>query len=198
MGPGTVAWEQVCGAMERQVATLVRMVDDLMDVARTGQGKLRLQTEKMDLRAAAEMAAEAVRPVCEAAAHSLTVRLPPEPLGVAADLTRLTQVLTNLLTNATKYTPPGGHIELAVAVEEGKAVVRVRDNGVGIPAELLPRVFDLFTQADQSLDRAQGGLGIGLALVKRLVEAHGGTVEANSDGPGTGSEFVVRLPLAGE
>jgi signal transduction histidine kinase len=166
-------------------------------VARTGQGKLRLVTSTVDLRGAVEAAAETARPACEAAGHRLAVRLPPDPVRVEADLTRLTQVLTNLLTNAAKYTPAGGDIGLEVAVEGAEVVVRVRDTGVGIPADMLPRLFDLFAQMDHSLDRAQGGLGIGLALVKRLVEMHGGTVEANSEGPGAGSEFVVRLPLAG-
>jgi signal transduction histidine kinase len=196
-GPGTAGWAEVCGLMERQVANLVRMVDDLMDVARTGRGKLRLKAEKLDLRAAAEAAAETAGPVCQAAGHRLHVHLPGGPVHVEADQTRLVQVLTNLLANAAKYTPAGGDINLVVAVAERTAVVRVKDGGVGISAEMLPKVFDLFAQADRSLDQAQGGLGIGLALVKRLVEMHGGTVEAKSDGPGTGSEFVVRLPLTG-
>src|SRR5207302_6883035 len=121
--------------------------------------------------------------------------LPPEPVPVQGDVTRLVQVLANLLTNAAKYTPDGGHVDVTVARDDGEAVVRVQDDGVGISAELLPRVFDLFIQGDRSLARSEGGLGIGLTLVKRLVELHGGTIEVHSDGPGKGSEFTVRLPV---
>jgi CheY-like chemotaxis protein len=148
-----------------------------------------------------EQAVEAVRPLIDQAGHRLAVDLPPVPVNLEGDKARLTQVLTNLLNNAAKYSDPGAMVSLGVEVEPPQgapatAVVRVRDTGIGIPADLLPRVFDLFTQANRSLDRSQGGLGVGLTLVRRLVEMHGGTVEARSAGPGQGSEFLVRLPVA--
>jgi CheY-like chemotaxis protein len=147
---------------------------------------------------AVRRAVETAQPVIDALGHDLTVDLPAEPLPVCGDLVRLSQVFSNLLNNAAKYTEEGGQIWLTARREGGAAVVSVRDTGVGIRADVLPRVFDLFTQADGTLQRAQGGLGIGLTLVRRLVELHGGTVEAHSAGPGRGSEFVVRLPLVGE
>jgi CheY-like chemotaxis protein len=140
-------------------------------------------------------AVESSRPLIEAAGHDLAVALPPEPAVVEADPTRLAQAFLNLLNNAAKYTPPGGRIRLTADVQGGEAVVRVRDTGVGIPAAMLPHIFELFTQVDRSLERSQGGLGVGLTLVRRLVEMHGGSVEARSEGPGQGSEFVVRLPV---
>ena len=149
---------------------------------------------RLDVAAVVAAAVETSRPLIDARRHELTVTLPPEPLWVTADPARLAQVLANLLNNAAKYTEEGGRIDLAVERDGGEAVFRVRDTGVGIAAEMLPRVFDLFTQIDRSLDRSEGGLGIGLTLVHRLVEMHGGTVQAFSAGPGRGSEFVVRLP----
>lgn len=139
-------------------------------------------------------AAESVRPLAEARQHNFTVLLPSEPVMLAADPTRLEQVLVNLLNNAVKYTKPGGHISVTAERVGEEAVIRVRDSGMGIPADLLPNIFDLFTQAQRTLDRSDGGLGIGLTMVKRLVELHGGGVEAHSPGPNQGSEFVVRLP----
>jgi signal transduction histidine kinase len=184
--------------IDRQVKHLVRLVDDLLDVSRITRGKVRLQLEPLSLAAVVAEAVEASNPEIQAREHRLEVALPPGPVWVQGDATRLAQVVTNLLNNAAKYTDPGGRIGLTVGQEESTAVVRVRDNGVGIPGEMLSTVFNLFTQADRSLDRSQGGLGIGLTLVKRLVEMHGGSVEARSAGTGQGSEFVVRLPaLAG-
>jgi PAS domain S-box-containing protein len=184
--------------IDRQVAHLARLVDDLLDVSRITSGRISLQKEPMALTPVVAAATEASRPLIEARKHTLETVLPDEPLLIEGDLTRLSQVVLNLLNNAAKYTPEGGHIRLAVAQEGGEVVIRVRDTGIGIPADLLPKIFDIFTQGDRSLDRPEGGLGIGLTLVRRLVQMHGGSVEAHSDGPGHGSEFVVRLPpLAG-
>ena len=184
--------------IDRQVTLLTRMVDDLLDVSRIESGKISLRREPVDLALVVESAVDAARPLVQARRHSLEIIVPGEPLRVSGDLTRLVQVVLNLLTNAAKYTPEGGQIRLAVAREGEAVAIRVRDTGLGIPADLLPRVFDLFTQGDRSLERSEGGLGIGLALVRHLVERHGGTVEAHSDGAGRGSELVVRLPpLAG-
>jgi signal transduction histidine kinase/DNA-binding response OmpR family regulator len=180
--------------IDRQVKHLVRLVDDLLDVSRITCGKVRLQLEPVPLAAIVAEAVEASNPEIEAREHLLEVIVPPEAVWVQGDATRLAQVVTNLLNNAAKYTDPGGRIWLTVGQEDEAAVVRVRDTGVGIPPEMLSTVFNLFTQADRSLDRSQGGLGIGLTLVKRLVEMHGGSVEAHSAGAGRGSEFVVRLP----
>jgi len=182
--------------IDRQVTHLTRLVDDLLDVSRLHNGKITLKKEPVDLALVVESAVDSSRPLVQARQHALEVLLPDEPLRVEGDLTRLVQVVLNLLTNAAKYTPEGGHIRVAVAREGEEATIRVRDDGVGvgIPADLLPRVFDLFTQGDRSPERSEGGLGIGLALVQSLVERHGGTVEARSDGAGRGSELVVRLP----
>ncbi len=185
--------------MERQVVLLVRMIDDLLDVARITSGKLGLQRAKMDLRSAVEMAIEACQPLLDSASHQLLTRLPATPLWVDADMTRLAQAIGNLLNNAAKYTPDGGRIELDMEEEAGEAVVRVRDNGAGVSADMLPDVFTMFTQDRQTLVRSQGGLGIGLSLVHRLLELHGGSVSAHSEGPGRGSSFTLRLPaLAAE
>jgi PAS domain S-box-containing protein len=181
--------------MTRQVSHLVRLIDDLMDVSRITRGKIELRRERMDLAAAVHSAVEISRPHVVSGRHELTVTLPDRPVRVLADPARLAQALANLLNNATKYTEPGGRIVLVAGVDGDQAVVRVRDTGVGIPADMLPRVFDLFVQVPSSLAHSQGGMGIGLTLVKRLVEMHGGAVESYSDGPGRGSEFVVRLPL---
>jgi len=180
--------------IERQVQHLTRLVDDLLEVSRITSGKIKLQKEPADVAAAVARAVETSQPLIEGRGHRLTVRLPDRPVVVEGDVTRLAQVLANLLNNAVKYTPDGGHIGVTVEAAGGEAVVRVRDTGMGIPPELLPNLFELFTQGDRSLARAEGGLGIGLTLVKRLVEMHGGRVEASSAGPGKGSEFVVRLP----
>jgi PAS domain S-box-containing protein len=181
--------------IDRQVQQMTRLVDDLLDVSRISQGKFTLRRERVELTAVVSVAVEASRPLIEKWGHELTVTIPPEPMLLDADPARLSQVLLNLLNNAAKYTKQGGHIGLTAECDGGAVVLRVTDTGIGIPAEMLPRVFEMFTQVDDSLDRAQGGLGIGLTLVQRLVELHGGTVAAHSAGPGQGSEFVVRLPL---
>jgi CheY-like chemotaxis protein/two-component sensor histidine kinase len=164
-------------------------------VSRITRGKIELRKQRTDLTSVLRHAIETAQPTIAAGGHRLDVRLPGEPLTLEADPVRLAQVFTNLLNNAAKYTEQGGVISLVAGREGDEAVVTVRDSGVGIPREMLPRVFDLFTQIDRTLGRAQGGLGIGLALVKRLVELHGGAVEAHSDGLGRGSAFVVRLRL---
>ena len=181
--------------MERQLGHMIHLVDDLLDASRISQGKLELRKERAELTAILNHAVETSRPVIEAAGHELTVSLPREPVFVDADVTRLAQVFANLLNNAAKYSEPPGHIWLAADRQGSDAVVSVKDAGVGIPPEMLSRIFELFTQVDQSLERSQGGLGIGLTLVRRLVDMHGGSVEARSEGRGKGSEFVVRLPI---
>jgi PAS domain S-box-containing protein len=186
--------DRVQEMMEQQVHHLTRLVDDLLDVSRITRGKIVLRKETVDLAAGVGHAVETVRPLLDSQHHTLTVSMPPEAVHLEADPTRLEQILVNLLNNAAKYTRPGGHVSLTVESANGTAVIRIRDTGVGMSADLLPKVFDLFTQADRTLDRSQGGLGIGLTLVHRLVQLHGGSVEAHSEGPGQGSEFVVRLP----
>jgi signal transduction histidine kinase len=180
--------------IDRQVQHLARLVDDLLDVSRITRDKIQLQAEAVDLAEVVARALETSRPLLDAHNQELTVTLSPEPLLVHGDRVRLAQVLGNLLNNAAKFTAHGGRVWLKVTREDDDAVLHVRDNGVGIPADMLFAVFDLFTQVDRSLDRSQGGLGIGLTLVKRLVELHGGRVQAFSPGPNQGSEFVVRLP----
>jgi signal transduction histidine kinase/DNA-binding response OmpR family regulator len=188
----TLGWAN--DVMSRQIEQLVRLVDDLLDVSRISGGKIQLRIEPIDAATVVTRAVETSRPSIDARQHVLNVRLPSEPLCVNADLVRLAQVLSNLLNNAAKFTQERGAIDLEVERVHGLAVFRVRDNGMGIPTEKLSSIFDLFTQVDQSLDRSQGGLGVGLALVRRLVEEHGGTVSASSEGIGSGSEFVIRLP----
>ena len=178
----------------RQVDHLVRLVDDLLDISRITGGKIQLQIEPVDARTVVDRAVETSRPLIDARRHTLDVRVPSQPLPVKADPVRLAQVLANLLNNAAKYTEEGGKIDLELVRSGSEAVFRVRDNGVGISSEKLSAIFELFTQVDRSLDRAQGGLGIGLTLVRKLIEMHGGTVEAKSEGANRGSEFVVRLP----
>ncbi len=183
--------------IRRQIQHLVRMVDDLLDVSRITQGKIELRRRRLDLAEVLRHATEASRPLAEAKEQTLKVELPAAPLPLDGDATRLEQVISNLLRNAMKFTENRGHIEIAARREGDEAVVRVRDDGIGIPADLLPRVFDLFAQGEQGLDRSGAGLGIGLTLVRSLVGMHGGRVEARSEGPGKGSEFEVRLPLSG-
>jgi PAS domain S-box-containing protein len=180
--------------IERQVGQLVRLVDDLLEVSRISTGRIHLQRAQLDMRAIVECSVETGRPLIEQRRHALAVRLPPSPIWIDGDSTRLEQVVVNLLNNAAKYTDEGGHIWLDLQQEGNEAVLQVRDSGVGISPELLPHIFDLFTQAERSLARSQGGLGIGLALVQRLVKMHGGKV-ATSSALGQGSEFVVRLPV---
>ena len=179
----------------RQARRMTRIVDDLLDVSRVTQGKISLQRERLDVAAIVGNAADVSRAAMTARGHRFEVRVPGTPLPVSGDAVRLGQVFENLLSNAAKYTPPGGDVTVVVERDNADAVVRVRDTGVGISADVLPRIFDLFVQADTTLDRAEGGLGIGLTLVERLIRMHGGGVEAHSDGPGLGSEFRVRLPL---
>jgi PAS domain S-box-containing protein len=186
--------ERVKSIMEQQVRNLTRLVDDLLDVSRITRGTIQLQKEKIDLAAVVGHAVESVRPLIELERHELLVSLPQEPVHLEADPTRLEQILTNLLHNAAKFTEAGGQIWLTAQRDNAEVVVCVRDTGIGIAPELLPSIFDMFTQAGRTLDRSQGGLGIGLALVRRLVELHGGSVRAHSNGPGKGSEFVVRVP----
>jgi PAS domain S-box-containing protein len=183
------------GTLDRQSRQLVRLIDDLLDVGRFTRGKLELRRERVELAGIVEQAVEACRPLAHDARHELVVTLPPGPIVLHADAARLAQVFGNLLTNACKYTEPGGHVALDVRRDGLDVLVAVRDDGVGISPEMLPAVFELFTQVDRTLERSQGGLGIGLTLVKRLVEMHDGSVTARSDGPGRGSEFTVRLPM---
>jgi PAS domain S-box-containing protein len=186
--------QQVRDMAERQVQHMARLLDDLLDVSRISRGRIELRKEAVDVAALISRTVEAVRPLVEERRHELTVALPAGPLRVEADPTRLEQVLTNLLNNAAKYTESGGHIWLTAEQGGGEIVLRVRDTGIGIEPEMLPRVFDLFVQVARRLDRSQGGVGIGLTLVKKLVELHGGRIEASSPGLGRGSEFAVRLP----
>lgn len=181
--------------MERQVTHMVRLIDDLMDISRITRGKLDLRKERVELAAVVRAAVDTSRPLIEASDHELSLTVPARPIVLDADPTRLAQVFSNLLNNAAKYTEPGGDIALVAERQGSDVVVTVRDNGVGIPPEMLPHVFEMFTQVDRSLERSQGGLGIGLSLVKGMVEMHGGSVEARSGGQGEGSEFVVRLPI---
>jgi signal transduction histidine kinase len=182
--------------IQRQALHLARLVDDLLDVSRITRGKVELRRMPLDLREVVRQAVETTRPLVEARRHHLVLALADEPLPLLADPTRIEQVLANLIRNAVKFTEAGGRIEIEAAARGGYAVVRVRDSGVGIARELLPRVFDLFIQGQQGLDRSVGGLGIGLTLVRSLVEMHGGRVEAHSDGSGRGSEFTIWLPLS--
>ncbi|MBI3547379.1 MAG: response regulator [Gammaproteobacteria bacterium] len=179
--------------MERQIGNMVRLIDDLLDLSRVTQGKLELRKEKIDLRTVMQDALETSRPLIEELGHQLRVNMPGSALYVSADRSRLAQVFANLLNNSAKYTRTGGHIWLTVERQGTDAIVKVKDDGVGISPELLPRIFNLFTQADRSLEHSQNGLGIGLSIVRGLVEMHGGIVEASSAGPGEGSEFSVRL-----
>ena len=194
-GADTEALAQARGIMERQLRQMVRLIDDLLDVSRISRGKVELHKEQLTLAAVLESALETMRPALDASGRELVVDLPAEPVLLEADLTRLAQVFANLLHNAVKYTDEGGHLRLQARREGGGVVVRVRDDGIGIPADSLPRVFDIFTQVDRSTGASRGGLGVGLSIVRDLVTMHGGTVEALSDGPGRGAEFVVRLPV---
>jgi PAS domain S-box-containing protein len=189
----TLEWAKT--VVDRQVSHLTRLVDDLLDVSRIASGKITLQREPLDVAQVVSGAVESSQPLIDSHRHTLEIRLSDEPLRIEGDLTRLSQVLMNLLNNAAQYTPEGGGIRLTVERDGEEAVIRIRDTGIGIPADLLPKVFELFMQGDRSLDRAQGGLGIGLTLVYRLVTLHGGSVEAASEGSGLGSEFIIRLPL---
>lgn len=180
--------------LERQMQHLSCLLNDLLDVSRVTQGKISLRLENVDLAAVISNALQGVRPLVEQRGHKLQVQLPSQPIYLKGDPTRLAQLLSNLLSNAAKYTEPGGSINLSTAQIADQIEIRVQDTGVGMTPELITRIFDLFAQAERSLDRSQGGLGVGLTVARRLVELHGGTIEATSPGPGCGSEFIVRLP----
>jgi signal transduction histidine kinase len=182
--------------MDRQLIHLLRLIDDLLDVSRVSQGKIELRKERILAADVVRSALESSRPLIDSAGHSLTLDVPVEPIWLEADLTRLAQVVGNLLNNAAKYTPDGGHIGLSLRTDENDAVIAVSDNGLGIPADMQSEVFQLFAQVENQTDRAKGGLGIGLALVKQLVAMHDGSVSAESAGAGQGSVFTVRIPLA--
>jgi PAS domain S-box-containing protein len=190
------ATQRIHEMMERQVTHMSRLVDDLLDVARITSGKILLQTEPVEIAALIRSAVELSRPLIDAGNHRLATTLPPQPLTLVGDAVRLTQVIANLLNNAAKYMEPGGQIWLTVGSAAGQAVISVRDTGIGIAPEMLPHVFQMFEQGSRDSKHAQGGLGVGLALAKRLVEMHGGKIEGRSPGKGLGSEFIVRLPLA--
>ncbi|HYE34475.1 PAS domain S-box protein [Methylocaldum sp.] len=188
-----LSWAQ--GVIERQTRHIIRLVDDLLDVSRISRGKITLNKQPLELATIVNHAMETSRPLIQSHGHRISLALPSEPVWVEGDLIRIAQVVSNLLNNAAKYSEPNREIWLTATEENGQAVIRVRDAGLGISPEVLPRIFDLFAQADRSLDRSKGGLGIGLSLVKQLVDLHGGSVEAKSEGIGKGSEFIVRLPL---
>jgi signal transduction histidine kinase len=189
------AMEKAQNIMERQLMQMVRLIDDLLDLSRISHGKIQLHKEKAELTTIIQQALETNHPHLEAAGHKLQIDFPCFPLHVEADISRLTQVFSNLLNNAIKYTEKGGLIRLSVQQYNDRVKVSIQDNGVGIPPQMLPFVFEKFTQVDQQLKRSQGGLGIGLSLVKQLVELHGGTVDVKSDGEHLGSEFIVNLPV---
>ncbi|HVE51356.1 MAG TPA: ATP-binding protein [Casimicrobiaceae bacterium] len=193
-GDTRVAVTQTRGMIERQLAQLVRLVDDLLDVSRISRGKIELRKERVEVQQVVQQAVETSAALIDHYGHTLDVRMPSEPLHVVADPARLAQVFSNLLNNAAKYTPPPGRITLELRGEPREVEVRVRDNGIGVPSEHLASLFDMFTQVETSLERARGGLGVGLAIVRRLVEMHGGRVSAHSDGRGEGSEFIVAFP----
>jgi len=194
IGPADADLQWARELIDRQIQQMTRLIDELLDVSRINLGKIDLKRGCIELAEVVRSAVEASRPLIDERGHQLTISLPPQPVYLHADLTRLAQALCNLLNNAARYTDRGGRIELRAEREGSDAVVRVRDTGVGIPRDMLTKVFELFTQVDRSLEKSQGGLGVGLALVKRMVELHGGRVEAYSVGPHRGSEFVVRLP----
>ncbi|RYE80936.1 MAG: hybrid sensor histidine kinase/response regulator [Myxococcales bacterium] len=188
--------QRALGAIERQVGHMARLVDDLLDVSRINTGKVELRKERVVLQTILDQAVQTSMPLLQKSRHEFVASVPPAPIVLQADGTRLTQVVANLLNNAAKYSKPEGHIELSVATEHPDVVITVRDRGIGIRPEMLEQVFELFVQSDRTPDRSQGGLGIGLTLVKSLVEMHGGHVTAHSEGLERGSEFRVRLPLA--
>ena len=181
--------------MERQLGQMIRLVDDLLDLNRITRNRLELRKTRVELAGVIDHAVEACRPLIDARGQKIAVTLPDEPGELYADPARLAQVFANLLNNSSKYTDPGGHIDLRARRDGAEVVVSVRDTGIGIPPEKLANVFDMFSQVDSALDRSQGGLGIGLTIVKQLVGMHGGSIEARSAGLGKGSEFIVRLPV---
>ena len=194
-GDASPAIEANRAMIDRQVKHLVHLIDDLMDVARVSRGLIKLKLDTVDVKYVVSTAVEGVRPMVAKARHDLRVDLPEEPLSMRADSTRLAQILHNLLHNAAKYTDPGGVIRLSVERDAEEIVFRVKDGGHGVPEDMIDKIFDMFTQVKQAGDSVASGLGIGLSLVKTLVELHGGRVEARSDGLGKGSEFTVRIPF---
>ncbi len=192
--PDELAW--ATNIIDRQAEHMTRLVEDLLDVARITRGTIELRKERIDIATILKSAVESSSTLIGKSRHQLRVTPPSEPLYVEGDATRLTQIVSNLMDNAAKYTDPGGRIWLSAEREADEAVIRVRDSGIGIPADVLPTIFDMFTQAAMTLERTQGGLGVGLAIVDRLVKLHGGSVSAASGGPGMGSEFTIRLPVA--
>jgi signal transduction histidine kinase len=192
--PEELQW--ATNVIDRQTDRMARLVEDVLDVSRVARGAMELRHERLDIAAIFQTAVKASRGQIERSHHQLRITPPPEPLYVDGDATRLTQVVSNLLDHAAEHTDPGGQISLSGERDGKIAVIRVKDTGVGIPSDMLPRVFKMFTHAERSSDRAQGGLGVGLALVEHLVRLHGGTVTASSPGSGKGSQFMVRLPVA--
>jgi len=192
--PQDIEWAR--DVIDRQVNHLIRLVYDLLDISRITLGKIRLQQEKLTAKDLVLEAVEVSRPLIEKSRHQLSVEVPDEPIELFGDRARLTQVLANLLNNAAKYTPQGGRITVAIEQDGDQALFRIRDTGIGIPPNMLDKVFDMFIQIDSGLDRAHGGLGIGLTLVRELVNLHQGSIGVTSEGPGKGSEFVVRIGVA--
>jgi CheY-like chemotaxis protein len=188
--------QQLCGVIDRQVRQMVRLIDDLLEVSRITQGRVDLRMAVFDLRSAVSQAVEAVGALIASRAHRLSLVLPGLPVWVNGDAQRLVQAISNVLHNACKYTPEGGRIEVELAERDGRAVLQVSDNGLGIAPTLLPHLFDLFVQGERTIDRAEGGLGIGLTLVRSILERHAGDVMADSAGPGEGSRFTLSLPTA--
>jgi len=189
---------RICDMVDRQLGSMRRLLDDLLDVARLHQGKLRVECQPLDLQPVVQSAIEVCRPFLERRSHQLTVELPPQPLRVLGDATRLSQAIANLLNNAIKYTPHDGSIIIRASLQQAQVTLCVRDNGIGMTPTLLPRIFELFVQGEQEAGKPHTGLGVGLALVDSIVQAHGGTVRALSEGRDLGSEFVMTLPYLEE
>jgi CheY-like chemotaxis protein len=194
-GSDRAAVEQARTMMERQLEHFIRLVDSLLDLSRISRGKIELHKERIALATVVNSAVEMCAALIQQSGHDLTVTLPEEPMSVEGDKTRLAQVVCNLLTNAAKYSERGSSIRLAAERQGSDAVLSVKDTGIGIPPDMLPKVFEMFTQVSRSSEKTQSGLGIGLSIVKQLVEMHGGSVKARSEGPDMGSEFIVRLPV---
>ncbi|HVE57362.1 MAG TPA: ATP-binding protein, partial [Pyrinomonadaceae bacterium] len=191
-------FDNTLNIIERQTNQIVHLVDDLLDISRITQGKIKLRRERIELKTAIEMALETSQELIENAENELTVTLPYKPIYIDADLTRIAQIFLNILNNAAKYSDAGGQISLTAKKEDGDAVISIKDSGLGIEPEMLSKIFEMFGQIETPEEQARGGLGIGLSVVKKLVEMHGGSIQAFSEGRGTGSEFIVRLPLAAE
>jgi signal transduction histidine kinase/CheY-like chemotaxis protein len=185
---------RILSMMDRQLGHMVHLIDDLLDVSRISRGMITLKPERVELSAVLDSAIETSRPLINAANHKFTVTMPGNIVWLDADVTRVVQIISNLLNNAAKYTPPGGRIDLVAELVDGEAVIRIIDSGIGVPPAMLPKIFDLFTQVDGAAERSQGGLGVGLALSRRLAEMHGGCIEAKSPGEQGGSVFTLRLP----